>query len=83
MNNKINKIKLALGCFLVFVSIVGFIPILKDDIVLDGSAKTYSEASRSINGAYHVTHLSETNYPILVGCLCLSGSLLILSVKEK
>ena len=81
--NKFNKFKLLLGCFLILGSIIGTIPIIKDSIVLEGAATTYRGGSNFRNRAYSITHLSETNYPILIGCLCISGTLLILSVKNE
>ncbi len=79
--NKLNIFKLVLGCFLLLISFIGITPIIKDSIVLNSLATTHYGALDSRNRAYSTTHVSETNYPILIGCLCLSGTFLIMSVK--
>lgn len=78
--NKLNKFKLVLGCLLILISFIGLIPMTRDSIIIDGVAKTYSQTWESPNSR---RHLSETNYPIFLGFLFLSGTLLIVSVKNK
>lgn len=77
--NILNKFKLVLGCLLILISFIGLIPMTRDRIIIDGVANTYimSESPNSRR------HLSETNYPIFLGFLFLSGTLLIVSVKNK
>jgi len=82
--NKLNKLKLVLGCLLILISFIGLIPMTRDRIIINGVANTYSRAYLDTNESPNSRrHLSETNYPIFLGFLFLSGTLLIVSVKNK
>ena len=81
--DKFNKFKLTLGCFILLISFIGFIPLLKDNIVTNGFAKTHQGDGDFRNRAWTNKHISDTNYPILLGCLFLSGTFLIISSKNK
>lgn len=76
--NKLKKIKFVLGSFLILISIIGILPILNSSF-FNGYVKSYEGATEL--ESYQSKNLLDTNYPILIAGLCLSGTLLILSVK--
>lgn len=81
--DKLNKFKLFLGCFLILIGLIGLKPLTKDSIVTSGSTTTHRGDGDFRNRAWTSSHVSETNYPILLGCLFLSGTFLIISSKNK
>ena len=81
--DKFNKFKLILGCFILLISFIGLKPLIIDSIVTKGSAITHQGDGDFRNRAWTSKHISDTNYPILLGCLFLSGTFLIISSKNK
>lgn len=83
---KIDKVKFIIGIFFLVLSVVGCFPLL--NTVVSGRVESSHSTGEWMNSANkpvteYRKNLIDTNYPIMLGCFALVGSLLIISIKEK
>jgi hypothetical protein len=82
----INRIKFAIGLLFCIISLLGCFPLLND--VISGNVSSTQSTGEWMNKANkpvttYSKNLLDTNYPIMLGCFALAGSLLFCSIKNK